>query len=379
MTVEQCYYAPDDGWIALGRPVLGASAQLAFVFGGRHELASTPFFDQLRVRYPEATILLASTAGEILGTEVTEHRATLTALRFDATAIESTCVNIDDVESSYDAGCLLAERLACPDLVHVFVVSDGQRVNGSELAEGFNTTLPAHTLLTGGLAGDGRRFERTLVGLNGPPREGMIAAIGFYGDRLRVGYGSSGGWAPFGPLRRVTHAQANCLYELDGRPALELYRKYLGEFASELPSAAMRFPLCITDPDTGRMLVRTILSIDEDNQCMVFAGDMPVGTKVRFMRASYEDLVDGAAGAAEHSVLSSGVEHADLAICVSCVGRKIVLGQRTEEETEIVRETIGQRPAIMGFYSYGELAPPESAPWCELHNQTMTITLMKEL
>jgi hypothetical protein len=307
------------------------------------------------------------------------YRVTLTALRFEQTTVEATSIDIDDAGSSHEAGCLLAERLAGPGLVHVFVVSDGQRVNGSELAQGFNATLPAQVHLTGGLAGDGQRFEKTLVGLNCTPREGLIAAVGFYGERLRVGYGSSGGWAPFGPLRRVTQAHANYLYELDGRPALELYRDYLGEFASELPGAALRFPLCITDPDTGRMLVRTILSIDDENQCMVFAGDIPVGTKVRFMRASYEDLVDGAASAAEYSVLSSGIEQADLAICVSCVGRKIVLGQRTEEETEVVRETLGDDPAILGFYSYGELAPSESASWCELHNQTMTITLMKEI
>ena len=218
-----------------------------------------------------------------------------------------------------------------------------------------------------------------MVGLDAIPTEGNIVAVGFYGDRLEVGFGSSGGWVPFGPLRRVTRAQANVLYELDGHSALELYKKYLGDQAEGLPGAALRFPLCITT-EKGRHLVRTILSIDETHQSMIFAGDIPHDSRVRFMRASYEDLVDGAAQAAEESLRTNGgLQDADLAICISCVGRKIVLGQHTEEETEVVRETLGDRPAITGFYSYGELAPMEASQWCELHNQTMTITLMKEV
>jgi len=215
------------------------------------------------------------------------------------------------------------------------------------------------------------------------PTKGNIVAVGFYGDRLEVGFGSSGGWVPFGPLRRVTRSQANVLYELDGHSALELYKKYLGDQAEGLPGAALRFPLSITT-EKGRHLVRTILSIDETHQSMIFAGDIPHDARVRFMRASYEDLVDGAAQAAEESLRTNGgtnggLQDADLAICIRCVGRKIVLGQHTEEETEIVRETLGDRPAITGFYSYGELAPMEASRWCELHNQTMTITLMKEV
>ena len=276
------------------------------------------------------------------------------------------------------AGKVLAERLATDELTLVFVISDGQKVNGSALTKGFNQHLPPGTLLTGGLAGDGNRFEQTLVGLDAPPTEGDIVAVGLYGEHLQVGFGSSGGWAPFGPVRRITRSEENVLYELDGKSALALYKRYLGELADGLPGTAMRFPLCITTEQGDRTLVRTILSIDEDNQSMIFAGDVPIGARARFMRASYEDLVDGAAYAAEHCIRDSNIEDAELAICVSCFGRKMVLGQRTEEETEIVREMLGQRPVITGFYSYGELAPPEAAEWCELHNQTMTITILKE-
>ena len=371
MQIEQRSYVPGEGWRPAGAPALGA-ADWVMVFGSREQVSDRRRFEEVRAWYPKAHLVLGSTSGEILDTEVSDGRLTVTAVRFSHTTVRAASIRIGAVADSFEAGQVLAERLAAPDLALVFVVSDGHYVNGSALAQGFN-------LLTGGLAGDGVRFERTLVGLDALPAEGVIAAVGFYGDRLRVGFGSSGGWAPFGPVRRITRSEANVLYELDGRSALALYKRYLGELAEGLPGAALRFPLCIWTPDGDRTLVRTILSIDEEQQSMTFAGDVPTGARARFMRASYEDLVDGAAYAAEHGMRDSRIEEAELAICVSCWGRKLVLGQRTEEETEAVREMLGARPVITGFYSYGELAPPESAESCELHNQTMTITLMKEI
>ncbi len=374
MQIEQRYYTDAAGWV--GPAALGATAQWVLALGSREQVSDPRRFEALRACYPKAHLLMASTSGEIFDTEVSEDRLTVTAICFDHTRIRAAVVRVDEAGGAYQAGRILAERLAAADLRLVFVLSDGHQVNGSALAQAFNGHLPPGTLLTGGLAGDGNRFECTLVGLDAVPGAGVIAAVGFYGEQLRIGIGSSGGWVPFGPVRRITRARANVLYELDGQSALALYKRYLGEMAEALPAAALRFPLCIWTED--RALVRTILSIDEQNKCMTFAGDMPEGARARFMRASYEDLVDGAAYAAEHCVRDSGIRDAELAICVSCWGRKLVLGQRTEEETEVVRHVLGPAPVITGFYSYGELAPPEAADRCELHNQTMTITILKE-
>ncbi|MBO6574070.1 MAG: FIST C-terminal domain-containing protein [Rhodothermales bacterium] len=358
-----------------GEELTPGDAQWVLAFGSRDQISDA--FSSIRAAYPEAVIVSGSTSGEIYDTEVSDDRVTITAVTFKKTRVRAASMSIEKDDCSHRAGVELAEKLSADDLQHVFVVSDGQLVNGSALAKGFNETLPENTLLTGGLAGDGTKFECTLVGLDGPPKSGQIAAVGFYGDALSVGFGSSGGWAPFGPVRTVTSSEANVLYQLDGKSALELYKLYLGDQAQHLPGSALRFPLCLMLPD-GRRLVRTILSVNEEDQSMTFAGDVPHGTSVRFMRASYEDLVDGAAYAAEHAVRGLEGHSPELAILVSCVGRRIVLGQRTEEETEVVRETIGAAAKMTGFYSYGELAPTAHADWCELHNQTMTITTLRE-
>jgi hypothetical protein len=374
MKVAQQFFSA-NGWQVLGKDIPGNSVQLVLAFGGRHLLETEAPLAHLKAAYPRAHVVLASTAGEIAGTEVSEDCIVATAIAFEKTRIECASTDVQDASGSFEAGRILAKKLTGPDLVNIFVVSDGQRVNGTELARGFNGSLAPEVILSGGLAGDGTRFEKTLVGLDGPSIPGRVVAIGFYGKHLHVRFGSAGGWAPFGPSRTVTRAEGNTLFELDGKSALQLYKAYLGDQASQLPGSALRFPLSITPQGSDSSVVRTILSVDEKHESMVFAGDIPTGARAHFMRASYEDLLDGAAHAAEETRDPSPP---DLVICVSCVGRRIVLGQRTEEETEIVRDTVGGLTTIAGFYSYGELSPSLGSGACQLHNQTMTITTLRE-
>lgn len=374
MRIEQTRFQQNQGW----QPqLLGQQADLVLVFGERALLAQASNLANLQLAYPSAVIASCSTAGEICGTEVTEGCIVATAIDLEKTQLKACCEQIQSIEQSHSVGVKLAQQLAAPDLVHIFVLSDGQLVNGTELARGFNEQLPAGITLTGGLAGDGVNFQQTLVGLNAAPASGNVIAIGFYGTALKVGYGSAGGWQAFGPERRVTASHASQLNALDGQPALDLYKLYLGEQSNELPGAALRFPICLMSEDGQHDLVRTILSVNEENKTMVFAGDIPEDAKVRLMRCTYDSLVDGAQQAAE-AALSNGLQP-QLAIGVSCVGRKIVLGQRVEEEIDAIRDVIGDEVPIAGFYSYGELAPFLEGEAGQLHNQTMTLTLFTEL
>jgi hypothetical protein len=103
-----------------------------------------------------------------------------------------------------------------------------------------------------------------------------------------------------------------------------------------------------------------------------------MGHRARLMRANFERLVDGAAGAAKRSLEGVGTEATELAILISCVGRKLVLKQRVEDEVEAVRDALGASALMTGFYSYGEISPFTPLARCELHNQTMTITTISE-
>lgn len=360
-------------WRDLSGDLQAAEATLVLAFGLRATLAEATIVETLRSRFPSARLVMVSTAGNFANIQLEDKAVVCTALRF-CTARHKAVAAVIDTEVDLAAQWQkLGSALIEPDLRHVLVFSDGSKVNGTSLSAAANASLPPGVTVSGGLAGDGTDFLVTLVGLDAPPAPGVIVAIGLYGESLRLGFGSTGGWRTFGPERKVTASRGNVLESLDGQPALGVYRNYLGPEAGGLPASALRFPLHVQPEGQANGVVRTILSIDDEAGTMTFAGDIPVGARVRFMHASYEDLVAGAETAAKESL-----HEAHLVLCVTCVGRRIVLGQHTEDELESVRAVFGPKPTITGFYSYGELAPSGSEHRCQLHNQTMTITSISE-
>jgi hypothetical protein len=379
MKIQQKNYSVSNGWETLNtNPFDSGLCNLVLAFGSTSLLENPAYYKQIRENYPNADIVMNSTAGEIYDIQVNDDTISLTALCLERTRIKTVAVQIADVQNSREAGKYLADALKKENLKNILIISDGQKVNGSELVEGLKKGLPADVIITGGLAGDGSRFKKTLVGLNESPVEGRIIAIGFYGDHLLVNFGSVGGWDSFGPERLITKANENILYELDGKPALDIYKMYLGEYASELPGSGLLFPLSIRKTDSDESVVRTILGINEVEKSLTFAGNMPEGTYARLMKANFDRLIEGASNAAQNSV--NGItDKPELAILISCVGRKLVLDQRIEEEVEVVRAMYGHNTAITGFYSYGEISPNTGFMNCELHNQTMTITTFSEL
>lgn len=387
MKVENLTYSEKGGWSRelTGTPTspttLDSDRTLLFVSASTELIDAPAPFAELQRAFPKSHILGCSSAGEIAGQQVSDRSISVAVARFDDTTLKSAVAPAGD---SFGAGKRLADALAGPGLRSVLVLSDGLAVNGTELVNGLNSILPAAVVVTGGLAGDGDRFKRTWVLEGATPKSGIITAIGFYGDKLRVGHGSKGGWDKFGPERLVTKSAGNVLWELDGKPALALYKEYLGDRASGLPATGLLFPLAIREgANSAKSLVRTILAVDETNQTMTFAGDVPRGHYAQLMKANFERLISGAADAATEAVENrpAGNETTgsgdNLAIAISCVGRRLVLGERAEEELEATLSVLPRSTKQVGFYSYGELSPSGTGR-CDLHNQTMTLTLLSE-
>lgn len=377
MIIEQQWWKKDAGWQLQGSANLQGKASLVLAFGSRHALQAPQRYEELKKKYPQAHILTASTSGEIHGTHVVDDTIVATAIQFERTEVLISSVMIDHMSNSHKMGQLLSKKFDHPNLKHLLVISDGTRVNGSKLVKGLQTHIPRQVPITGGLAGDADRFETSLVGINEPPTAGQIVAIGLYSQHLKVGHGSVGGWDPFGPQRTVTRSEHNKLYELDGQSALHLYKQYLGDQAAGLPGTALLFPLSI-QVENEPPVVRTILGVNEQENSMTFAGDIPQNAKAQLMKANFDRLIDGAMQAAEFSLEPLEAQKPELVLCISCVGRKLVLGPRVEDEVEGVRDVLGQEAVIAGFYSYGEISPLRSADTCALHNQTMTITTWRE-
>lgn len=367
-----------DGWseeLPSSQP--GTLGTLVLSFWSAKTDASRAIAD-LEAALPGAVIVGCSTAGHIVGSEVTDVDFVATIVEFKATEVFASMVTLNDRDESRDAGLRLGKNL----LAHhdeppqaVLVLTDGLGVDGSHLSGGLTVALPPGVPVSGGLAGDGALFEETFVCLNSEIKSSAVVGIGLWGDDLVVNHGVAGGWQPFGPQRIITKSEGSELLELDGQPALELYQRYLGDHADELPGSGLLFPLQISSPDGKQNLVRGVNDIDKERKSMRFAGDIPVGWSAQLMRTSIDRLVDGAVSAANQSLLDPA-EDGTLAFAVSCVGRRLVLRERAGEEIEACLQVLGDRVTLRGFYSYGEIAPVDG--YVGLHNQTMTLTTIAE-
>ncbi|ESQ79214.1 FIST signal transduction protein [Asticcacaulis sp. YBE204] len=364
------------------------AARLVFIFG-----QTDAFFDPtelwpsrlsaLRAAAPKAILIGASTGSAIAGPGLDEAGLQALAIGFERVTLRQAAEKVVTADQSYAAGLRLGEALAAPDLRYVLLLSKGLNLNGSQLAEGITSVIGAAVTLSGGMAGDGARFGRTLVLNDGSPDEDMVTAVGFYGEALRIGTSTGGGWREFGPERLVTRSEGSTLFELDGNPALDLYERYLGDEATGLPASALIYPLKIHDPVfPDREMVRTVLSVNRDKRSLTFAGDIPEGWQARLMRGQFDSLVEGAETAAQAALkdLRRQAPDADAGLClmVSCVGRRLLMGQRTVDEVEAVAAILGETP-LTGFYSYGEIGPHAGTGVSGLHNQTVCLTLFSEV
>ncbi len=377
MKVVQASKQKDGNW-EFRTPNIPLQNPLVLVFGNRHLLQQPDIYAEVKAQFPYPHLLFGSSAGEIIDTSVLEDSLVVTAIEFEKSSFHIERANIlDRNNDAMVLGKELALRFPTRGLKHLFVLSEGSVVNGSSLINGLESKLDANISLTGGMCGDDARFEMTLASYNEAPKEGEVLAVGLYGDTLEISFASVGGWYPFGPERIVTRSEGNVLYELDHVPALDIYKKYLGEKASELPRASLLYPLNVKAPDKNNAVVRTILTINQQDNSMILAGDAPLNSRVQLMMAPADNLVSGAYEAARQA-MQQRKQPPEIALLVSCIGRKLVLDQRVEEEIEEIREMVGEATHLSGFYSYGEMAPFQGENTCELHNQTMTLTLISE-
>ncbi len=369
----------EDAWQGLTDTAANMpDAELILVFADRMLLEKNELNKYLQSSFPKANIISCSTAGEVYYQKLQQSSAVCVAIHFDQTPFSIQSGNIKDFQNSYLLGKQVASQLTQEGLRYIMIISDGNIINGDDLLQGIKEVVPPTVLISGGMAGDGDRFQQTLLGHNNQIAEGNLVLLGLYGDHIQVGTGIHGGWEMFGPERTVTRSAGNLLFEIDEVNALDLYKKYLGKYADELPSSALLFPIALMINNDQSYLVRTILSVDDQNKSMTFAGNIPQGSTIRFMKSNFDRLVSAAAEAGMEAHSNLQEQTPDLTLIVSCVGRKIVLSHRIDEELEAATDRLPAQSPVVGFYSYGEFAPLKENPESYLHNQTMVVTSFSE-
>ena len=375
MRVEQAEYI--DGSWNIRKKSIFANSDIVFTFGSRDAIKDDEIYKKLKKIYPSSDIVGCSSGGNIIGDSISKAKIVATAVDFYKGSIRVATKDFSPIDNQVEVSRKLLSLLPKENLKHIFLLSDGLTMNGSALVKGANEAVKNRIPITGGLAGDDLDFTKSVVRVNSIAKSNRVVAVGFYGDSLTIESGCYSGWKEFGILRKITKSIDNIVYEIDNRPALELYKKYLGEHAKYLPKSALNFPISIKAPNSDNIIIRSVLGVDEHSNALIFAGDVPEGSIGRLMKSSVDNLIDGALVASTQ--IRKINYHTALALVVSCIGRRVVLNQLTEEELEIISDNLGENIELSGFYSYGEIAPfSDNSLSCNLHNQTMTITVIYE-
>lgn len=375
--LSKAYLFKNNCWNEKLDKTFDSENTLIVCFGCSDYLKIKVALDELVQTFIHSTIIACSTAGEIFQNELNDNTLSVILLKFQKTSIKLYTKEIKNSALSFELGMDLSNNLNDKDLKSVFILSDGLNINGSQLTKGINSVLNSEVIVSGGLAADGNKFQKTWLLIDKEIKHSFICAVGFYGLSLDVRASSFGGWNKFGINRKVTHSKNNVLYSLDDKPALEVYKTYLGNNAKDLPYSGLFFPLMVKERGYDDFKVRTILNVDEKSQSITFAGDIETDSEVMFMIASFNDLINGATIASQNLGNIENNSQNGVCIAISCVGRRLVLGQKTEDEIENVLENLGSNVKQIGFYSYGEISPLSNKE-CDLHNQTMTLTFFNE-
>lgn len=370
----------EGAWPAFNITAKEAEAfQLVLVFGDRFLLQKENILTPLSEYFSNAKVVATSSAGEILQDQQLTDGAVAVAIQFEKTIIHVCQRNLNSFTSSSALGITLANDLPKENLTYALLLADGNKINGTELVSAIVNKIEKNVLITGGMAGDNERFTQTYLVVDGDLKEGNVVLIGFYGNHIEINSSIRGGWEAFGAERKITLSDKNILYEIDHIPSLALYKKYLGKYAAELPASALLFPLALYEKENSEPIVRTILSINEKEQSMIFAGNVPQGSVVRLMKANVNNLISAADTVAKEVLKSANETSPDLALVIGCIGRKMIMGHSVEKETEAIASNFSEQTKVIGFLSYGEIAPNDANAVCRLHNQSILITTFREL
>ena len=352
-----------------------SDVNLVIVHGKTNEFENDEHFYYLKKRYPDAEIIGCSSDELVLKNNIPNSEMVACAISFNSSRIVLKSISGTDDNDASDLSYNLIKKFDSNGLKHIFLLADGLKFNGSDIVKGLNKSIDIPK--TGGLAADGTRVEKSLVMANAPASQNIIAAIGFYGDKLTIKSSSVGGWKEFGTPRIVTKSSKNTLYELNGEPIIEYYKRYFGSGYDFIKDIAFKFPFGIKKYDLDEPIIRTAIRINYDDNSVTTSGDIPEGYIAQIMKPDIDMLIDGAGEAAKIAQVDSRA--LSLGLVTSCEGRRSVLRQLVQDEVEKVATTLGDNVNLVGFYSYGEISPYQNGINKTLfHNQTMTITVVSE-
>jgi len=320
--------------------------------------------------FPNTLILGTTTDGIIFkNTIVKEHENVVTFTVFEKTKLEGKIFLKEDYKNdSYAMGLAVGEALKREDTKLLLSFSDGIHTNGEEYLKGLNK-FASHIPVAGGMAADNAKIVETFVFNNEAITSNGVVAVALNSKELTINTDYTFNWLPIGKKMKITKSIKNCVFEIDGMSAVDIYAKYLGrKISDQLPQVGIEFPLILEKNNTK--IGRAPIGKNEDGS-LIFAGNIEEGEYVRFGIGNVEEILKDT-----HYAISKMVEEIEYqpeAIFIySCMARRRFLDVYVQDELKAV-DVLGP---VSGFFTYGEFFYKDGHT--EFLNETMTLVVLSE-
>lgn len=331
-----------------------------------------------------------TTAGEISTSGFSKQSAVIMALSspiLDFTTSIGLNMSKDEKACSVSLARKIRRKKAVKNAVSLLIFPNGMGGDGVKVIEGLHQVMGTNIEIIGGYLGDDERFENTFQYYNGKVYKDAIPALLISGENgFETGIGVRSGFESIGNRFYCTDSENNIVKKFDEERALDLYREFLGEERSKrLPGICLEYPFGLIDEKVSiagkdYFQLRCGLTVDREEGTITLAASIPKGSALTITTASRGEIINGAKLAAlqAREALKNTVPQAILML--SCVGRKLVLGRRTQEEVDAVKEILGEDVPIIGFYTYGEIGPidkmREELAITRFHNETVVLWVL---
>jgi hypothetical protein len=323
---------------------------------------------------PEVVLVGCSSYAEIDSAEALTRSVTLLGCRSASCKAQAASLPADG-RSPRELGRALGAQLApfSPRLLLLF--PDVLTVNATQLLRGVQEVFGSEFPIIGGAPADSGAFQRTHLLCGRTLQTSGVVALALRGP-LHISTAARSGYLPISIARTATRVEAgNVLLELDGRPALDVYREFLGPRAGEMPAVSVEFPLGIVQEgrEAAPALTSAIFKVDEARRALILGGDIPAGGQLRILSAARTEVLAGAKAATE--LACRGLPNPDVALLFNCMSRKVSLGPRYKDEYAGALSLLPAELPKVGFYTFGELSPMHGVT--EHHESTYTLALLK--
>ena len=251
--------------------------------------------------------------------------------------------------------------------------SDVLKTNGETVMEQITMLTEGKLPIVGGISADSWRFDECKQFFNNIS-SATISPFLLLAGEFDFSVGMDSGWEPIGEIGTVTKSEGNVLYEINHKPALEFYRDILGENTKP----TLELPIALYDEfGSFRFMRTTFENYDRNTGAVTYLGNVPMNYKVRITMVNRESILAGAKSSIDQAIRTFPPNELPvIALCFTCSARRVLLGTRTIEESQIVREKIGDRIKFSGFYTYGEFCPISTKLFNEFHNETFVVVLL---